>query len=137
MPAPALFLFRFRLTDNPGLDSLADRPALPVHVLDDAAPGDWGPGDWGPGDWAAGDWLQGQKFDGAYARRWVPELAKLPSKHIHEPWEAPDEVLARAGVTLGRDYPRPIIGHAEGRARALAAHAALHLKGVTQEEHAA
>ncbi|MDB5376310.1 MAG: deoxyribodipyrimidine photolyase, partial [Rubritepida sp.] len=83
--------------------------------------------------------LQGQKFDadGAYVRRWVPELAKLRAKHIHKPWEAPDEVLARAGVTLGRDYPRPIIGHAEGRARALAAHAALRPKGVTREEHAA
>jgi deoxyribodipyrimidine photo-lyase len=71
--------------------------------------------------------LQGRKFDadGAYVRHWVPELAKLPSKHIHTPWEAPVEVLAQAGVTLGRDYPRPIIGHAEGRARALAAHAAL------------
>ncbi|TCH99952.1 deoxyribodipyrimidine photo-lyase [Roseococcus sp. SYP-B2431] len=71
--------------------------------------------------------LQGRKFDagGAYVRRWVPELAKLPDRHIHSPWEAPAEVLSRAGVTLGRDYPRPIIGHAEGRARALAAHAAL------------
>jgi deoxyribodipyrimidine photo-lyase len=83
--------------------------------------------------------LQGQKFDadGAYVRRWVPELAKLPTKYIHKPWEAPDEILVRAGVTLGRDYPRPIIGHAEGRARALAAHAALRPKGVTGEEHAA
>ena len=32
--------------------------------------------------------LQGKKFDpdGAYVRRWVPELARVPNKFIHEPW---------------------------------------------------
>jgi deoxyribodipyrimidine photo-lyase len=68
--------------------------------------------------------LQGEKFDadGAYVRRFVPELAGLPDKHIHAPWEAPESVLRDAQVTLGKDYPRPIIGLAEGRARALAAY---------------
>jgi len=67
--------------------------------------------------------LQGEKFDptGRYVRRFVPELAKLPDKFLHQPWAAPDAVLRQAGVTLGRDYPRPIIEHAAGRARALAA----------------
>jgi deoxyribodipyrimidine photo-lyase len=71
--------------------------------------------------------LQGEKFDagGAYVRRFVPELARLPDGVIHRPWEAPAAVLAEAGVTLGRSYPRPVVGHAEGRARALAAFAAL------------
>ena len=71
--------------------------------------------------------LQGEKFDpaGRYVRRFVPELAQLPDKWLHRPWEAPDEVLRGAGIALGRDYPRPVIGHAEGRARALAAFAAL------------
>ncbi|MGG5819737.1 cryptochrome/photolyase family protein [Falsiroseomonas sp. HW251] len=71
--------------------------------------------------------LQGEKFDpdGAYVRRWVPELAKLPKAFLHKPWEAPPDVLAASGVTLGRDYPRPVVGPAEGRARALAAFAAL------------
>ena len=71
--------------------------------------------------------LQGRKFDpeGAYVRRFVPELATLPSAHIHAPWEAPAPVLAAAGIRLGRDYPCPLIGHAEGRARALAAFATL------------
>ena len=67
--------------------------------------------------------LQGAKFDpeGTYVRRWVPELAKLPDKHIHQPWDAPAAVLEAAGMTLGRDYPHPIIALDEGRARALAA----------------
>ena len=71
--------------------------------------------------------LQGEKFDpdGAYVRRWVPEVARLPRALLHRPWEAPEDVLAAAGLRLGRDYPRPVIGPAEGRARALAAFATL------------
>ena len=64
---------------------------------------------------------QGEKFDadGGYVRRFVPELARLPNKYVHAPWTAPAGVLASAGVVLGRDYPEPIIGLAEGRDRAL------------------
>ncbi len=71
--------------------------------------------------------LQGEKFDAAgdYVRRWVPELAKLPAAFLHKPWEAPPELLRAAGVTLGVGYPRPLVDPAEGRARALAAFAAL------------
>lgn len=66
---------------------------------------------------------QGKKFDpdGEYVRRWVPELKKVPSKYIHEPWEAPGSVLEYAGCRLGEDYPNPIIDHKKGRERALAA----------------
>lgn len=66
---------------------------------------------------------QGSKFDpdGAYVRRWVPELAKLPDKYIHTPWEAPPHVLEHAGVELGETYPEPIIEHKAGRERALEA----------------
>ncbi|MGG5807764.1 cryptochrome/photolyase family protein [Falsiroseomonas sp. CW058] len=71
--------------------------------------------------------LQGEKFDpdGAYVRRWVPELAKLPDAVLHRPWEAPAELLRAAGVTPGATYPRPLVDPAEGRARALAALATL------------
>jgi deoxyribodipyrimidine photo-lyase len=73
---------------------------------------------------------QGERFDpnGAYVRRWVPELARLPDADIHSPWTAAAMVLVQAGVRLGEDYPLPIVDHAMARKRALAAYASL--KGV-------
>lgn len=68
--------------------------------------------------------LQGLKFDpdGDYVRRFVPELAAMPKKHIHKPWDAPDKVLDTAGLRLGCTYPHPIVDHQLARARALAAY---------------
>jgi deoxyribodipyrimidine photo-lyase len=68
---------------------------------------------------------QGEKFDprGDYVRRWCPELARLPDEWLHRPWEAPPEILERAGVRLGRDYPKPIVNHAAAREAALKAFA--------------
>ncbi|WP_374274250.1 deoxyribodipyrimidine photo-lyase [Brevundimonas sp.] len=64
---------------------------------------------------------QGEKFDGdgAYVRKWVPELSRLDRRWLHAPWTAPADALERAGVKLDRDYPRPIVDHAEARKRAL------------------
>jgi len=67
--------------------------------------------------------LQGERCDpdGAYVRRWVPELARVPAEFIHRPWEAEPGALAAAGVRLGDEYPRPVIEPAAGRERALRA----------------
>jgi deoxyribodipyrimidine photo-lyase len=66
---------------------------------------------------------QGERFDadGAYVRRWVPELAALPNRWIQQPWAAPSALLAAHGVQLGSDYPQPIVELAAGRRAALAA----------------
>jgi deoxyribodipyrimidine photo-lyase len=67
--------------------------------------------------------LQGEKFDadGAYVRRWVPEIAALDDAWIHKPWGAPDSALEMAGIVLGKTYPAPIVDHKAARDRALAA----------------
>jgi deoxyribodipyrimidine photo-lyase len=71
--------------------------------------------------------MQGAKFDpnGDYVRRFVPELANMPNKYVHQPWEAPSEVLADANVQLGENYPSPIVDRAESREKALAAYKSL------------
>jgi deoxyribodipyrimidine photo-lyase len=75
---------------------------------------------------------QGENFDpkGKYVRKWVPEIARLPDSLIHRPFDAPREILEAVGITLGKTYPRPIIDHATGRARALEALASLKDKSV-------
>lgn len=65
---------------------------------------------------------QGEKFDpeGAYVRRYLPELANVPNRHIHAPHlMAPAEQI-RADLRVGRDYPAPIVDHKLQRERALA-----------------
>jgi deoxyribodipyrimidine photo-lyase len=52
----------------------------------------------------------------------VPELARLPGRWIHQPWQAPPDTLAAAGVELGRAYPRPIVSHLVSREVALEAY---------------
>ena len=66
--------------------------------------------------------LQGRKFDpeGTYVRRWVPELANLPDRYIHQPWDTPKDILKDSGVSLGNNYPFPVVDHITARNRALA-----------------
>jgi deoxyribodipyrimidine photo-lyase len=65
--------------------------------------------------------LQAKRFDPQrrYIRRWVPEIARLPDRWVHEPWAAPEAVLQSAGVELGVTYPRPMVNVGESRKRAL------------------
>ena len=67
---------------------------------------------------------QSKKFDpkGAYIGRWVPELKKLASPHIHHPHLSPKQALIDAGVTLDTNYPRPIVDHGQARRYALDAY---------------
>ena len=60
---------------------------------------------------------QSEKFDpqGEFIRRYLPQLAKLPNKALHAPWKSPSLQLQIAGVTLGGNYPYPIVSHEEAR----------------------
>ncbi len=66
---------------------------------------------------------QGEKFDteGEYICKYVPEVKDLPQKYRNRPWEAPKDVLEKAGVKLGETYPKPLVEHMEARDRALEA----------------
>jgi len=70
---------------------------------------------------------EGRKFDpaGDYVRKYIPELARLPTQYLHSPWEAPTDELDAAGVKLGTNYPQPIVDLKATRARALEAFSSL------------
>jgi deoxyribodipyrimidine photo-lyase len=64
---------------------------------------------------------QSERFDteGKFIRRYLPQLAKLTDKRIHAPWTASPDELRLAGVTLGKDYPEPVVQHDLARQRTL------------------
>lgn len=68
---------------------------------------------------------QSERFDpeGKFIRRYVPELAKLANKYIHAPWLMGRVEQEGLGVIIGRDYPGPIVDHAQARAETLARYA--------------
>jgi len=95
--------------------------------------------------------IQGERYDpeGAYVRRWVPELADVTGKAVHQPRSVGASPGASAGASPApglfdghdgldsaeearsadgssrRTYPRPIVEHRDARERFLAARGAL------------
>jgi deoxyribodipyrimidine photo-lyase len=67
---------------------------------------------------------QGRRHDpkGRFIRRWLPELAEVPDEFIHEPWKMPVILQRQANCRVGKDYPAPIVDHAQAREQALAAY---------------
>lgn len=73
---------------------------------------------------------QSEKFDaeGRFIRRYCPELAGLPAKAVHAPWE-------RAPLQMqGVDYPRPVVDHALARARTLERYAVVKTRALPARE---
>lgn len=117
-------------------DLLVDWRKGEAHFLQHLVDGDVAANN-GGWQWSAGSGTDAQPYfrifnpvtqagnfdpDGAYIRRWVPELAALKTPAIHAPW-AHATALAAAGITLGVQYPAPIVDHADARVRTLAAYA--------------
>ena len=75
--------------------------------------------------------LQGERFDpeGRYVCTWIPQLARLPDRYRHRPWQAPQQVLEQSGLRLGRDYPAPMVDLSASRERALAAYRQMRTQG--------
>jgi deoxyribodipyrimidine photo-lyase len=80
--------------------------------------------------------IQGERYDpdGSYVRRWIPELAGVVGKVVHQPQGQPQEAVAAGAGTLfaadeprassGTGYPPPIVDHREARERFLTARGA-------------
>jgi deoxyribodipyrimidine photo-lyase len=64
---------------------------------------------------------QSERFDaeGKFIKLYVPELATVPTRHIHAPWLMSAVEQRECGVEIGRDYPTPVVDHAEARRETL------------------
>ncbi len=64
---------------------------------------------------------QGKKFDpkGQYIKKYLPQLATIPKQYIHEIWKTPKDILKKAYINLGENYPHPIVSLPETRKQAL------------------
>ncbi|MEX1346070.1 MAG: DASH family cryptochrome [Candidatus Limnocylindrales bacterium] len=106
------------LTKNLGLDWRIGAEWFESQLVDYDACSNWGNWNYTAG---VGNDARGFRYfdtakqardydrDGRYVKHWLPELAGLPSSRVHEPWKASTAELSRAGIELGRTYPRPIV----------------------------
>ncbi|MBL8400432.1 FAD-binding domain-containing protein, partial [Accumulibacter sp.] len=64
---------------------------------------------------------QSQRFDlaGRFIRRYLPELAAVPDQFLHAPWRMSLPEQEACGVRIGRDFPAPLVEHAQARLRTL------------------
>lgn len=83
--------------------------------------------------------LQAKRFDpsGDYVRRWIPELARVPAKYIHEPWNMDDDTQREAGCRIGIDYPAPVVEHSLRRNEAIARYKEADMRWAEMQEAAA
>ena len=65
---------------------------------------------------------QSERFDaqGKFIRKYVPELTKCNDKEIHAPWLISTSRQSVLNLTIGKDYPAPVVDHAAQRLLALA-----------------
>ncbi|PXW93851.1 deoxyribodipyrimidine photo-lyase [Sphaerotilus hippei] len=77
---------------------------------------------------------QSEKFDagGKFIRRYLPQLAGLSDRSIHAPWQASPLELVAAGIVLGRDYPHPVVDHAQAREATLERFAVVKSKAIAR-----
>ena len=55
---------------------------------------------------------------GSFIKKWVPELTNVPTAYIHEPWTMSAMEQTFCGVTIGLDYPLPIVDLKESAKKA-------------------
>lgn len=79
---------------------------------------------------------QSERFDasGKFIRRYIPELAKLADKKIHAPWRCSAEQLDAAHITLGKDYPHPLLQHEDARVTTLSRYAVVKTPRITETQ---
>ena len=75
-----------------------------------------------------------QDPDGAFIRRWVGELAAVPTPWIHQPWTLSRGQQDQLGCVIGRDYPEPIVEHVQAAREAKARFTPLRRSATANEE---